>query len=377
MNSGIEMAGPKISTLEEQYVLDALRHGWYGDTKYHYVHQFEAAFAKRHQRRFALMTPCCTHAIHLALAAMGLDETAAVIAPECTWVGSTAGIQYIGATTVLVDIEPSSWCLCPEQVRQAITPQTRAIIAVNLYGNMANWQQLQDLAAKHNLWLIEDAAESIGSSYHQTPSGKFGDVSVFSFHRTKTMTTGEGGMLLTDNQELFERAKFLRDHGRSSSKMYYTQEVAFKYMTANLNAALGLAQLERLDELVAQKRAIFQQYQEQLGTIKGLSMNPQPKGHCNSYWAPTLVWQPECFALQSEQAIDYLAEQHIPARPFFYPLSSLPAYQNPAVKVITHHAPNAQKISQHGINLPAALNITTSQITTVCKGLKKMFAQYG
>jgi perosamine synthetase len=271
----IYMAGPWITELEERVVLDALRNGWYGKNAYHYVETFEAEFSKYHDRKFALMTPNCTTALHLLLAGLGIGEDDEVIAPDCTWVGSVACITYQRAKTVLADIDAEHWCLTPESIECAITPKTKAVIIVDLYGNMPDWDGILDVCQRRGIYAIEDAAESLGSKYRGVRAGKFGIGSTFSFHRTKTITTGEGGMLLMDDEKLFQRCKFLRDHGRAPGS-YFNTEVTFKYMPFNLQAALGYAQFLRIDELIGKKRWILQGYRDRLSGIPDLYLNAEP-----------------------------------------------------------------------------------------------------
>ncbi|MBM3484670.1 MAG: DegT/DnrJ/EryC1/StrS family aminotransferase, partial [Alphaproteobacteria bacterium] len=268
--STIFAAGPSITQIEVNAVLDAVSNGWY-ERSYDYCERFQRDFAAYHGRRYALMTPNCTTAIHLLLAGLGLGEGDEVIAPECTWIGSTAGISYQRATPVFCDIEPDTWCIDPASVERAITPRTKAIIAVDLFGNMPRMELLQAIADRHGVPLIEDAAEAVGSTYRGRKAGSFGIASTFSFHRTKTITTGEGGMLLLDDDRLFERCSFLRDHGRrKDGPAYWNFEVTFKYMPFNVQAALGWAQLQRIEELVSIKRHHLQTYRSLLAGVLDL-----------------------------------------------------------------------------------------------------------
>ena len=209
----IHMAGPWITDLEIKTVEEAMRNGWY-ENPYWYCEELQREFAAYHNRKYALMTPNCTSAIHLLLSALGVEAGDEVIVPECTWIATAAPISQLRAIPVFCDIERESWCLDPDSVERSITPRTKAIIAVDLFGNMPDMNRLQAIADRHRVSLIEDAAEAVGSSLDGRKAGQFGVGSVFSFHRTKTMTTGEGGMLLLDDDRLFERCTILRDHGR-------------------------------------------------------------------------------------------------------------------------------------------------------------------
>jgi len=364
----IHMAGPDITEHEVSVVLDAMRTGWY-EKPYHYVELFQKEFAAFHGRKYAVMTPNCTTSIHLLLTALGVSDGDEVIVPENTWIASAAAITYLRAKTVFCDIDPVNWCLDPESLERAITPKTKAIIVVNIFGNMPLMDQIVKIAAKHNIPLVEDAAESLGSKYKGVRSGKFGVGSVFSFHRTKTITTGEGGMLLLDDDKLFERCMFLRDHGRKAGgPMYYNYEVTYKYMPFNLQAALGYAQFQRLDELVDKKRSYWQAYKERLAGIEDIELNAEPEGVYNSVWITTLVFG-KSHRLNKRDAMDKLQKLGLPTRPCFYPLSSLPAYPGQEA-VYRPRNPRAYDICDRAISLPGALNLTIDQIDAVCDGIK-------
>lgn len=369
MNKEIYMAGPWITKFEEKMVLDALKNGWYGKEAYHYVEKFEAEFAAYHDRKYALMTPNCTTAIHLLLAGLAINEGDEVIVPECTWIASAAPITYQRAKTVFVDIDPLNWCINPNALEKKITSNTKAVIVVNLYGNMPNMDRIQSICDKHSIFLIEDAAESLGSKYNNIKSGKFGIGSVFSFHRTKTITTGEGGILLLDNSNIYERCKFLRDHGRAPGT-YYNTEVTFKYMPSNLAAALGYAQFLRLNELIQKKRWIWEQYQERFKDMPDIYFNPEPQGVFNSAWCTTMVFG-ESHNIKKDYIINELSKMGLPCRPFFYPLTLLPAFGADIVSG-RENSPVAYDISERGINLPSAFNVNETQIDIMSNAIKKI-----
>ncbi len=368
MTQDIQMAGPSISELEISIVEDCMRNGWYN---YEYVERFQREFAAYHGRKYGIMTPNCTTALHLLLTALGVDRDSEVIVPECTWVGSSAGIHYLGAETVFGDIAADNWCLDPNILEQRITPRTKAIIAVDVFGNMPQMDDLQAVADRHGIPLIEDAAEAVGSSYRGRRAGNFGKASVFSFHRTKTIVTGEGGMILLDDDELYQRCMFLRDHGRKpEGPAYYVYEVTYKYMPFNLQAAMGYAQFQRIDELVGKKRWMLEHYRQRLADIPDITLNPEPEGGVNGAWITGLLIG-KSHGIDKLEAIRRLGEMDVPARPFFYPLSSLPAYPG-ARERYQELNPVAYDICARGINLPGALIVSEAQMDFVCDGICRL-----
>ena len=366
----LELFGPSITDHEIETVMDAMKNGWYGENKYWYVENFETEFARYHNRKHALMTPNCTSAIHLTLQALGIGPDDEVIVPECTWIASASNITHVGATTVFADVDANTWCMSAKGLEKAISPRTKAVIVVDLYGNMPDMNVLRQIADEHGVALIEDAAGALGSVFRQKKAGSFGIASVFSFHRTKTITTGEGGMLLLDDDALFERCHFLRDHGRSGEKHYYNAEVAYKYMPCNLLASLGYAQLLRLEELVGEKRHLLQQYRSIFADIPDVYLNPEPPEGRNGAWCTALIVG-KSHGLDKEQVIAELAELGFEGRPFFYPLSAMPAYGGETVDK-KENAPIAYDLSRRGICLPAAFRTSEAELTAYCNAVRSV-----
>jgi len=371
----IPVAGPWITQHEIDYVSQAAASAWYGNANV-YQKRFEEAFANHLGRRFAIALPSCTSAIHLALLAVGARPDDEVIVPEATWIATSAPISYVGATPVFADIEQQTWCLSASSFEQAITPRTRAVIPVNLYGGMPDYDALLEIAARHRIVIIEDAAESIGSVYHGKKAGSFGMASVFSFHGSKTLTTGEGGMLLTDDESLYQRSRIIADHGRRpEDRAFWNAEIGQKYKMSSLQAALGLAQLDRIEELVARKRQIFGWYRAGLERAPGISLNSEPAGTTNSVWMVTAVMD-ATLGWTKEALGKALAAEGIDTRPFFYPLSSLPAYaDSPQVEVAAKRNRVAYDISPRAINLPSALSLTEAQVGFVCDRLTRLVSR--
>lgn len=361
----IPVSGPWITAKEIAYVTDAVTNAWYGNANV-WHERFERTFAEYVGVKHAISLPHCTAAIHLSLLALKVGPGDEVIVPDCTWIASAAPITYVGATTVFADIDPRTWCLDAKSFEACITPRTKAVIPVNLYGNMPDWEALRAVAARHNVATIEDAAESIGSEFRGGKAGSFGVTGVFSFHGSKTLTTGEGGMLVTNDDALRARALFLRDHGRPpGDRLFHNTEVAYKYKMSSMQAALGTAQLERVEELVTRKREIFAWYAEELAGLPGVTLNHEAPGTKNTYWMVTAVLD-ESLGLRKERLMELLASEGIDCRPFFHPLSSLPAYAgSPQAAVAQRRNCVSYAVSPFGINLPSALNLTREQVRRV------------
>jgi perosamine synthetase len=367
--SEISVAGPDIGPTELAYVADAMMSGWYGPNAYSYVEQFEREFAALHGRRYGLMTPNCTSALHLVLAGLNIGPGDEVVVPESTWIGSSAAVTYVHAQTVFADVSSDTWCISAETVKSAVSENTRAIVAVDLYGNMPGWSELEEFASKRGVPIIEDAAEALGSCHQGQRAGSFGIASVFSFHRTKTLSTGEGGILLLDDESLFERCKLLRDHGRKPGS-YQNVIVGFKYMPSNLQAALGCGQLSRIDELIEKKRRILSQYRKYLPDDGSIQLNRDDGDTLNGAWATVAVFK-SSLKISIPRVMDQLALRGIPTRNFFFPLSSLAAYAanqsgGPARNPISY------SLNQRGIQLPSALNLQDEQIEFIARELTQL-----
>jgi perosamine synthetase len=369
--SRIPVAGPWITQREIDYVTDAATRCWGADANY-YHERFEAAFAEYVGVKHAIAVTHCTSAIHLSLAALNIGPGDEVVIPDVTWIASAAPVSYVGAVPVFADIDPVTWCLSAESFEANITERTRAVIVVDLYGSMPDQTALRTIADQHGIAVIEDAAEAFGSELDGKKAGSFGDTGVFSFHGSKTMTTGEGGMLVTDRDDIRDRVLFLRDHGRIPGDVsFYNHEVAFKYRMSSMQAALGLAQVERADELVSRKREIFRWYAEDLSGVSELSLNSAAAGVRNSYWMSTAVCDPS-LGLSKESLGAQLAEDGVDTRPFFHPLSSIPAYQDSAdsARARTENT-TAYSVSPYGVNLPSGMSLTRDQASAASRALQR------
>lgn len=366
----IPVSGPWITDKEVEYVADAARNAWYENANM-YHERFEKAFAEYIGVKYAVTLPSCTSAIHLSLLALAVRPGDEVIVSDVTWIASAAPIIYVGATPVFADMDEKTWCMSAESFEECITPKTKAVIPVDLYGSVPDWDRILEIAhSRHNIAVIEDAAEALGSEYKSKKAGVFGDTGTFSFHGSKTMTTGEGGMLVTENKELFDRILFLRDHGRKPGDvMFFNAEVGYKYKMSSMQAALGLAQIERADELVDKKRQIFGWYEKELGGIDGITLNFEPEGTKNSYWMVSVILDPK-FGIKKEELFRIMGKKGISCRPFFFPLSAIPAfYGTDEAKKARDRNVVSYKVSPYGMNLPCGMNMDEEMVKYVCKNL--------
>jgi perosamine synthetase len=367
MNQRIYYTKPSITELEVEYATDAARNGW-GDRCYEYITSFEEAFKAHLGVKHAMATSSCTGALHMGMAALGIGEGDEVIMADTNWIATAAPIVHLGAKPVFVDILPDSWCIDPDLAEAAITPHTKAIIAVHLYGNLCDIDRLLAIGQKHNIPVIEDSAEAIGSVYHGKRAGSMGRFGSFSFHGTKTLTTGEGGILVTNDDDLYETVLTLSNHGRvkGQTKQFWAEMIGFKYKMSNIQAAIGCAQLQRIDDLIDRKREIFSYYREKLKSLPGISINPEPAGIINGAWMPTVVFDQET-GITREQLQTALVAENIDARVFFHPLSSLPMFENASQNLI------AWDIPKRAINLPSYHDLNTIDLDRVINVLNHQF----
>jgi len=354
----IHYAKPSITERELAYAADAAANGW-GPRCYEYIGKFEAAFAKHLGVKYAIATSSCTGAAHMGISALGLGPGDEVIVPDINWIASAAPITYVGATPVMVDVLPDTWCIDPAKVEAAITPRTRAIMAVHLYGNMCDLDALFQIGAKYSLPVIEDAAEALGSLYKGSRAGSMGAFATFSFHGTKTITTGEGGMFVTQDEALYNSVLTLSNHGRKKGekKQFWADVVGFKYKMSNLQAAVGLAQVERIEELIAGKRRVFDYYRQGLADLP-LTMNPEPPCIVNGYWMPTIVVD-ERIPFDREAVLAEFERQQIGSRVFFWPLTMQPMFADKPDNRVSY------SLYSRALNLPSYHDLTECEMDRV------------
>lgn len=364
--SRIYYTKPSITELEIRYATDAAANGW-GEKCYDYIYRFENLFKKYLDVKYAIATSSCTGALHMGLAALGIGPGDEVILADINWIASAAPITYLGAKPVFVDVLPDTWCIDPEKAEAAITPKTKAIIAVHLYGNLCEMDALLDISRRYGIAIIEDAAEAIGSIYHGKRAGSMGASGTFSFHGTKTITTGEGGMFVTNGDAIYEKVLTLSNHGRSrgQTKQFWPDIVGFKYKMSNLQAAIGCAQMERIDELIAGKRRIFAYYAEHFRNLP-LKMNPEPVGTINGYWMPTIVVD-EGVPFNREDLLAAFKADNIDGRVFFWPLSMLSMFEVKPENAVSYG------LYKRAINLPTYHDLSEMGMDRVVKKVKDLF----
>ncbi len=355
MRSRIFYTKPSITELEVRYAADAAANGW-GDRCYEYIHRFEELSNQHLGVKYAIATSSCTGALHMGLVALGVGPGDEVILADTNWIATAAPITYLGAKPVFVDILPDTWCLDPQRVREAITPKTKAIIAVHLYGNLCEMDELMTIGEQHGIPVIEDAAEAIGSVYHGKRAGSIGKFGAFSFHGTKTITTGEGGMFVTNDAVLFGNVLTLSNHGRArgQTKQFWPDMVGFKYKMSNVQAAIGCGQMERIEKLIARKREIFDYYRERLSVLAGASLNREREGTTIGAWMPTVVFERGAGVTRESMQAAFAAE-NIDARVFFHPLSSLSMFEERRSNVVSWDIP------ERAINLPSYHDLTRDE----------------
>ena len=362
----IHYTKPSITDLEVEYATDAAKNGW-GEKCYEYIYKFEDLFKKHLDVNYAIATSSCTGAMHMGLSALDLSYGDEVILADINWIASAAPITYLGAKPIFVDILPDTWCIDPSKIEAAITKKTKAIIDVHLYGNLCEMDAIMKIAKKHNLYVIEDAAEAIGSLYKGKKAGSIGDFGVFSFHGTKTITTGEGGMFVTNNADLYEKVNILNSHGRNpkNPKQFWAETIGFKYKISNIQAAIGCAQVERIDELIAKKKEIFFEYHRLLSQIEGLTMNPIPEESNTQYgyWMPTVIFDKK-LNYHRKKLLEKFKENNIDGRVFFYPLSSLPMFEEKKENSMSYD------IFERGINLPSYHDLHNYEIQSIANIIK-------
>ncbi|HSZ14040.1 MAG TPA: DegT/DnrJ/EryC1/StrS family aminotransferase [Solirubrobacteraceae bacterium] len=363
----IPVAAPALVGREREYVLDCLDSTWISSNG-EYLERFESAFAEFCGVRHAVS--CCngTVAVHLALLAHGVGPGDEVIVPTLTYVATANPVTYCGAKPVFVDAEPRTWNMDPERVLGAITPRTRGIIVVHLYGHPVDMDPILEYAELHGLWVIEDAAEAHGATYKQRVVGSIGSMATFSFYGNKIITSGEGGMVVCDDERLAQLVRQLHGQGQDPHRRYWFPMVGFNYRMTNIEAAIGLAQLEKIDWHLARRREIAGWYRDELGGEEGIQLSPQEPWAESAHWIACAVLDEERFGPRDELMVA-LDCAGIETRPFFYPLHTLPMYSG---ENQGKEFPVAEDLARRGVNLPSSATLEREEVAHVCEQLRAL-----
>lgn len=360
-NNFYPVSKPSITDLEIEYVTNAVKSTWISSIG-EYIDKFEAKFAEFCQAKYAIAVSNGTVAIQLALTALDIGPGDEVIVPDLSFIATANAVLHVGAKPIFADVDPYNLCLDPNSVEQKITSHTKAIMPVHLYGHPADMRRINEIAKKNNLVVIEDAAEAHGASIEGKKVGSWGDCATFSFYGNKNITTGEGGMITTNNERIYERCKILRDHAMSKNKRYWHEEPGFNFRITNLQAAVGVAQMERSEQLLQKRKEIFQQYHYHLSKIEGISLNKTSDWATNTYWLVCL--EVNRFEENSrEKFIKDIREQGVDTRPYFYPMSMMPYFEQ-------QDNPVSYNKYKKGINLPTYFELNPSDISDICDIIK-------
>ena len=358
-------AGPSISAKEACYAFDAASKGWNRNWS-KYIDRFEESFKTFIGAKYALSTSSCTGALQIALMAAGIKKGDEVLVPDQTWVATAKAVQYVGATPVFCDVELDSWNLCALDAESRITNKTKAIMPVHMYGHPARMDKLLELAKRYELKIIEDAAPAIGASYKGKNCGTFGDFGCFSFQGAKLLVTGEGGMLTTNDQNLYERAKKIWDHGRDPSKAFWIDEQGVKFKMSNVQAAIGLGQIERAEELIQKKRRIFSWYENKLSAHPSISLNKEVENAHSIYWMSSILLSSDC-PITRDELMTKLRDRKIDTRPVFPAISQYPVWTSKQAP-----ATNADFIGRNALNLPSGVNLSKAEVNYVADTILSM-----
>lgn len=359
------MAEPALVGNERDYVIDCLESNWISSAG-RYVSEFERTFADFCGVRHAISCANGTVALHLALLAEDVGPGDEVIVPTLTYVATANCVRYCGATPVFVDSERESWNLDPALVEAAITERTRGIVAVHLYGHPAEMDALTAIAERGGLFLIEDAAEAHGARHRDRVAGSIGTSAIFSFYGNKIITTGEGGMVVTDDAERSARVRLLKGQGQDPDRRYWFPVVGHNYRLTNVAAAIGLAQLERIDWHLARRRENAQWYREELAQVEWLSLSPELPWARSAFWMTCGLLQPDA-PVGRDELIAALADAGVETRPFFYPLHTLPPYRGQGAGEF----PVAEDLAAAGLNLPSSARLTRDDVAYVARAIER------
>jgi perosamine synthetase len=351
---------PSITDLEKKYVNNCLDSSWIS-SKGNYIINFEKSFASKTQVDYATSVCNGTVALHLALLSLGIGDGDEVIVPTFTYIASVNAIVYCGATPIFVDSLEETWQVDPEDILKKITPKTKAIMVVHLYGQSCDMDSICEISKEHELFLVEDCAEAFGTYYKGKHVGSFGDISTYSFFGNKTITTGEGGMVVTNNETLYRRSIHLKGQGLAAHRQYWHDVVGYNYRMTNIACAIGQAQLERSDELLNKKRKIAEYYHSAFSKSH-IQTHKEQTGTVHSYWMNSIIL--DCDQDQRDKFIEYLSNRGVDTRPLFYPIHMMPMYSH---KYQSHKV--SEDISRRGFNIPSYPDLTEKELEYICESI--------
>jgi perosamine synthetase len=364
MNKRIPVSVPDLSGNEKKYVMDCLDSGWISSIG-KYVNEFENRFAAYIGSPYAVCCSNGTVALHLALLALDVGPGDEVIMPTLTYIATANAVKYCSASPVFVDSEPGTWNIDPALIAAKITPRTKGIIVVHLYGHPVDMDPVKDIARAHNLWIIEDAAEAHGALYKNRMVGTLGDIATFSFYGNKVITTGEGGMVVTNNNALAQKMRSLKGQGMDPQKRYWFPIIGYNYRMTNVQAAIGLAQLENISRYLEKRRQIAQLYNRYLGDLdRFLDLAEEKTWARHSYWMFSILLK-ETSHISRDRLAEILAEKGIETRPIFYPMHVMPPYKQPG-----DDFPVSTDIASRGLNLPTHSLLTEEDIQYIARNLR-------
>jgi len=356
---------PSLSGKEKEYVHECMDSSWIS-SKGTYIHRFEDSFANKIAAKHAASVCNGTAALHLALISLGIGQEDEVIVPTLTYIASVNAIAYTGATPVFVDSTRTTWQIDPSDVRRKITPRTRAILAVHLYGHPCDMDAIMQIAGEYNLFVIEDCAEAFGTLYKGRPVGSIGHISAFSFFGNKTITTGEGGMVATNDQTLFERAVHFKGQGLAAHREYWHDVIGYNYRMTNICAAIGLAQLEQADEFIRKKRQIAGWYKDGVSGLPVEILGEADEAF-STYWMVSILTK--C-AEERDTLRKHLATHGVETRPLFSPVHTMPMY---SAKFQRH--PVAEDLGWRGINLPSFPDLSRDNVNYIIQMLHNFYTK--
>ncbi len=368
----IPVCEPLLSGKELEYVADCLKTNWIS-SQGKYVREFEERFANYCGCKYGISTTSGTTALHLALASLGIGAGDEVIIPAFTMIATAFAVVYTGAKPVLVDAEPETWNIDVAKIEEKITPRTKAIMPVHIYGHPCDMDPIMEIAQKHDLWVIEDAAEAHGAEYKGRKAGGIGYVNCFSFYANKIITCGEGGMVVTNDEEITEKARLLKNLAHSKEKRFLHTTIAFNYRMTNIQAAIGLAQFEQIDHFVEARRRNACLYNNRLKDIPGVRLPPEKEWVKNVYWMYCILIE-DRFSISRNELMIKLREKGIDTRTFFIPMHQQPAFLNMGLFKGEGY-PVAEDLSREGLYLPSGSGLTEEQIKQVCDAISEIGAR--